>query len=291
MPLPNFFVIGAQKGGTTSLYRYLDQHPDVFMSRVKEPGFFMEARDLPPLPQHPHLVRTWADYRALFDDVTHETAIGEASTTYLTHGGAATNIRAAIPGARLVAVLRNPVDRAFSAYSMRIANGREDRTFEAAIDDELAGRLGEDGWRYLQPGLYGAQLTRYFDQFPREQLQIHLSEDLGRDTPGVVRQMYGFIGVDPDFVPDVRRANVSAYPKRSESLDRVVHRVPGRSAAQRLVPPGVWERVRRSYHRRNSRPPEFPPALRRRLTEYYRDDVELTARLIDRDLTAWTAQV
>lgn len=289
MTLPNFFVIGAQKGGTTSLYHYLDQHPEVFMSRVKEPGFFMFARDLPPDPVHPELVRTWADYEALFADLAGEKAVGEASTTYLTHPDAPANIHAAVPDARLVAVLRNPVDRAFSAYSMRTANGREDRTFTAAIDDDLAGRIRADGWRYVDTGRYGEQLTRYLAVFPAEQLQVHLYEDLARDTLRVVRQVFVFLGVDPDFVPDVTRSNVSQYATRSPGLDRALRSVPGRSMVRKLVPTATWERVRRSYQRRNSRPPEFPPELRARIVDVYRDDIATTAQLIGRDLSGWTA--
>lgn len=287
-PMPNFFVIGAQKGGTTSLYWYLNQHPEVFMSPVKEPGFFAVAEDAPPSPSNPEKIRNWADYRALFAGVTDETAIGEASTKYLFHHAVPGNLRTFVPDARLIAILRDPAERAFSAYSMHVALGEETRSFAQVIDDELAGKLGP--WRCLEMGRYGAQLGRYFDTFPSEQIQVHLFEDLSRDTPGVVRRVYEFLGVDPEFGFDAEPRNLGRYRARSSRRDWVIRRIPGRAVARRLVPPATWERARQARRRRISRPPEFPAAVRAQLREYYRDDIEVAAVLIGRDLSKWTAE-
>ncbi|MFM8304342.1 MAG: sulfotransferase family protein [Actinomycetota bacterium] len=286
--LPNFFVIGAQKGGTTSLYWYLAQHPEVFMSPIKEPGFFALAEDAPPSPTNPEKLRNWADYRALFAGVTHETAIGEASTKYLFHRVVPEHLRTFVPDARLIAILRDPADRAFSAYSMYVALGEEARSFAQVVDDELAGRRGS--WRCLEMGRYGEQLQRYYRTFPAAQIQVHLFEDLARDTPGVVRRVYDFLGVDPEFVFDVERRNVSRYDARSPGVDRVLRQIPGRAVARRLVSPAAWERARRAFRRRASRAPEFPDEVRARLVEYYRDDIAVTEALIGRDLAKWTAE-
>ena len=123
MPMPNFLVIGANKSGTSSLYEYLGQHPEVYMSPVKEPLYFSQSGK-PPIGNRPDLVlqrdatRTLDEYLALFAGVTDEKAIGEASTSNLSNPRAPTCIREALPEAKLVAVLRHPAERAFSAYSM-----------------------------------------------------------------------------------------------------------------------------------------------------------------------------
>src|SRR5262249_39324802 len=136
--LPNFFVIGAPKAGTTSLYEYVAQHPDVYMSPVKEPAYFKPRH--PPGGEDAEPEDRLAAYVALFDGVAGEHVVGEATPSYLQSASAAARIRDAVPDARLVAVLRNPVDRAYSGYSMRVQQGTEDRTFVEAMDVELGRR-------------------------------------------------------------------------------------------------------------------------------------------------------
>jgi hypothetical protein len=290
---PNFFVIGAQKAGTTSLYHYLRQHPDVFMSAEKEPGYFKSLPTAPPklvLPGE-RKIADLDEYLRLFDGVGAERAIGEATASYLSNAAAVERIHEAVPHAKLIAVLRNPVERAFSAYSMRVSQGVEDASFAEAVLREREGRrAGSESpkWRYVGPGFYGRQLSRYLQRFDREQLSVHLFEDLSRDPQRLMHDVFEFLGVDGSFVPTIADHNVTRYAVKSQRMNRLVSRVPGKSLVRRVVPSDVWARARRSVRRRNSRMPEFAMELRRDLVELYRDDIRLTEELIGRDLSAWT---
>jgi hypothetical protein len=286
---PNFLVIGANKAGTTSLHRYLGEHPDVFVSAVKEPSYFAVAgaparaeRDLDPAERRSRalMVQTEAEYRALFDAVDGERAIGEASTAYLSSTRAPERIAAAIPDAKLIAVLRQPAERAFSAYAMHVSWGVEPLSFPDAIAAELADDRVGGLWRhYLPSGFYARHLQRYLAVFPAEQLRVGLSEDLGRDPQAFVGDLFEFLDVDPTFAPDITsRHHVTRAPS---PLDRVPRRL--RRATHRLIP----ARARRTVRTRTSRLLEFPTATREQLNELYRDDILLTQALIGRDLSAW----
>lgn len=225
MPLPNFFIIGANKAGTTSLYRYLGQHPQIFFSRIKEPSYYAFVKNLiVPRPTrassaiYPQLIKTLPDYRRLFDGVKGETAIGDASTTYLTYPDTAETIKTHRPEARIIAVLRNNADRAYSQYTMYVGSGWEDRSFEEVIDDEI--RLGGRGELFVDIGFYYARVKAFYDAFGRDAVKIYLYEDLMLRPRWLLRELFTFLDVDPRFSPDISsRFNVSAPrgPMKSET--------------------------------------------------------------------------
>jgi hypothetical protein len=297
-PLPNFFVIGANKAGTTSLHQYLAQHPDVYMSPMKEPMYYApeppEVRRLDPAwraTAHAPVIESLDEYLALFEGVGGETAIGESSTGYLSKPQTPGLIREAIPHAKLVAVLRNPTERAFSAYCMHRQWGVESLSFAEAVRAELdqGGVVGGRRRIYVKLGFYGQFLTRYLEHFPREQLRIFLYEDLRADSVGVVSDIFEFLGVDPSFAPETEsRYNVTRYEPKHKAIDRVVRSRPLKAVAYRLAPDRSLGRAREFMRRKNSLVPEFPDDVRRRLQGLYREDIELTQRLIDRDLSAWS---
>jgi hypothetical protein len=289
VPYPNFFIIGANKAGTTSLHRYLGEHPDVYVSPVKEPSYFAlwgrpaaPARDMDAATRHTRagMTRTEEEYLALFAGVDGEHAIGEASTAYFSNSKVAERIAATVPDAKLIAVLRQPSERAFSAYAMHVSWGVETLSFPDAIAAELADdRVGGLRRHYLPTGFYARHLQRFLAAFPAEQLHVGLYEDLGRDPRTFVRHLFEFLDVDSTFAPDITsRHHVTQAPSR---LDRVPRRL--RRATHRLIP----ARARRTVRARTSRPLEFPAATREQLDELYRDDILLTQTLIGRDLSAW----
>ena len=254
--LPTFIVIGANKGGTTSLWQYLDQHPDVFMSRNKEPMYFSHA----PVPEgrpdeafRSDVVKTWAEYMKLFEPGRASLAIGEASTGYLCNPSVPDRIHAQLPDVRLLAMLRNPFDRAFSAYQMHRRLGMETLTFSEAIECELDrfdGRNSDSSdWHiYLHLGFYGRALNRYLERFRRDQLRIHLYEDFESAPMEVMSDLYGFIGVDPTFHPNVATRH-NAAPTREV--------------------------------------PEWDPRLRDRVLDHLEPDISIVEKLVGRDLASW----
>jgi hypothetical protein len=182
--LPSFLLIGAMKSGTTTLYWYLREHPDVFMASPKEPNFFND---------HWHRGVGW--YERLFAGAGATRARGEASVRYASYPDGPecpSRIASVIPDVRLLYVVRDPIARMRSHYLHEVAALRERRPVEQALRENHI---------YLDLSLYATQLERYLDHFPREQLLVVRAEDLFRDPSLVLPRVYGFIGVDPSFEP------------------------------------------------------------------------------------------
>ena len=201
MTMPNFLIIGAMKSGTTALYYYLEQHPDIYMSPVKEPNFFSSQEQENAADAVTHI----GTYQHLFRGGSGKKAIGEASHSYLYEPGAAAEIRRYIPEARLIAILRNPIDRAYSHFLHMVQTGTEPLDdFEQALREEEVGIHKERTFQdYIGRGLYYDQLERYFGTFPREQVRVYLYEDLSDAPISTVQDAFRFLKVDDSFVPDV----------------------------------------------------------------------------------------
>jgi sulfotransferase family protein len=273
MTLPNFLVIGAAKGGTTSLYQYLRQHPDIYMSPMKEPNYFTDEDQLFGKKS----VRSRGEYEQLFAAVNGERAVGEATPRYLNAIRGIGRIQADLPGVRLIVTLRQPADRAYSAYLQRFTDSRERRSAEEVL---------RPGNYLFESGHYHAKLQRYFDSFPRDRIKVILFDDLSARPREIVRSLYSFLGVDPDFEVDTSiRFNTTLSP-RFLRLTRLYNATA--KVAARIAPwpngTGFGTLLRRPLLRK---PDPIPPALWRRLTDHYRDDIIATGELIERDLSHW----
>lgn len=296
MAMPNFLVIGAMKAGTTALYTYLEQHPQVYMSPVKEPNFFAFEGErmgfLAPQDQEGINRTSVTDieaYQALFKGVTNENAIGEVSHWYLYSPKAPRRIRHHIPRAKLIAVLRDPVERAYSQFLHFVRDGQEPLTDFARVLQEEETRI-RNNWafgRYASRGFYHAQLKRYFDTFDRSQIKVYLYEDLSADPAGVLRDIFRFLDVDEAFVPEMSvRPNVSGVPK-SRALHALLTRPQRIKAALRPHLPAGMLRFASDLRDRNLAKPQVAPEVRRQMIEMYREDIMKLQDLIDRDLSKW----
>lgn len=295
--LPDFLVIGAAKSGTTALWSFLRQHPQVFMPELKEPHHFAFEPDRPaPVFKGPgatihQAVTNQRAYAALFEPAGSARAVGEASALYLYLPDAAARIEAALPDVRLVAILRQPADRAFSSYQHLKRQGREPAPgFEAAL--ELEERRISDGWgflwRYRDLGHYPRQLRAYLERFGPERLLVHLYDDLLRDPRAVMRRTYQFLGVDPGFEPDVSaRTNVGGVPRAGWRGRLLSRRSPVRRAASVFVPARLRRRAGALADRQGLRRETLDPESRRRLTEEFRGEILELGRLLERDTSAW----
>lgn len=286
MTVPNFIVIGVAKGGTTSLYRYLDQHPQIFMYADKGTNFFgyEDARAWkwhdegePPLLRHFH-VRSFAEYEAAFADVTNELAVGEVSPQYFRSPTAARRIHEHMPDVKLVASLRNPAERAFSGFLMRTRRGVKVRDAYQELTAEGS---------HVREGFYYERMKRYFDVFPREQIRTYLFEDFKKNPIGVVQDLYGFVGADAAFAPDTAVRHNPANVPRSPLLNRVFYHPRAIRSAKALLP-GRLQTMAKGLRQRNLRAaPMLPADLRVKLLELYRDDILKLEALLDRDLSSW----
>jgi hypothetical protein len=300
MTLPNFIIIGAGRSGTTSLYHYLKQHPQVFMSSIKETNFFTyDGAELKSSlsnefgKSNMFPIRTFEQYCALFSSARDEQAIGEASPLYLYSQQAAEGIRRRIPDAKLIAILRDPVERAYSSYLKYVREGVENRGFEEAIRDERMGvnRLSPSGqWHYVTVGFYHQHLTHYLKYFDWSQIALYLFDDLKNDTAEVLRCIFRFLGVDDDFVPDISvRYNVSGIP-RNRVLHMLLRKSPVTAGLKKYLPfwiRGPGYKYVMALQTRNLIQPALRPEVRHELGSVYRDDVLRLQELIQRDLSEW----
>ncbi|WP_448621624.1 sulfotransferase family protein [Geodermatophilus sp. URMC 65] len=294
---PQFLVIGAARSGTTALYQYLAEHPGLFLTDPKEPHYFALTGTTPAFTGpgdrqtiNRLAVTDRAAYQDLYRRARPDQLRGEASVSTLYHPGAIPRVRAEAPDARLVCVLRDPVDRAFSAYGFMRTRGWEPcETFEEALADEP--RRIDAGWHhiwhYTAMGRYGEQVRRVLDVFPREQLLVLRYEDLVADPDALLRRVYGFLGV-----PAIRHA-VRPDPHRSgEPRSRFLGRVvsthhPLKKLLSPVLPAGLRRRLRRQIVHRNIVRTTYRDETRRALVEAFRADIDLLENLTGLDVVAW----
>jgi hypothetical protein len=253
--LPNFLVIGAMKAGTTSMHRYLDAHPDVFMSRQKELNYFIEELNWG---------RGLEWYETHFAGAGAATARGETSPGYAGHPfreGVAGRIAGSLPDARLIYIVRHPVERMRSQWIHRTLNGLERRPPEVALLDDI---------RYLSKSRYASQVEQYLEHFPRDRLLLVQSEVMRADPAGVMRGVFEFLGVDAGWSSPVLD---EVFHRTADKVDRVPrrYRVLGRLTGRAPDPRAV----------------QLSSDLRRELEHRLRDDVEALTRFMPPTFDAW----
>jgi hypothetical protein len=295
--LPNLLIVGAMRSGTTTAYRVLSEHPEIFMSPWKEPDFLgLEGKR--PTYSGPgdevinrQAVVSEGAYRELFRDGANYPWRGEASTSYLYSAAAVRGIRRHIDDPRLVLLLRDPVDRAFSAYQYMRGQDREPYdTFDAALADEE--RRIADGWspmwHYRRASHYKPQVERLFDAFPSDRIHVTLFEDLYDRPDEAFGSIFSWLGVDDSFEVPVGAHNRSGAA-RSRALGRLLkpRRVRQRLVGSRL--PTFVKKPLRALREANvqSAGSHLTLAVRRELIVEFRDDIEYVEQLTDRHLTGW----
>lgn len=315
-PATRLFIVGAPKAGTTSLYHYLDQHPQIYMSPIKEPHFFSDeirfenfSAEMQAMPGastaalRAYLdgpakekfsggpVTNWNDYRKLFAGAENETVVGEASTCYLWSPSAAANIAAAFPDAKILMVLRNPSDRAFSQYRHMLSFAPKRISFSDHLNASVAhsGARISELFPFLQFGLYGEQVSRYLAIFPRNRVHIAFYEDYLRAPADFLRNICKFLEVDPCFAFDLAAKHMQAAVPHSYVLKNSLKNLGIWNLARALSPPAM----RASFRHLIFQPAHalsLSPGERRRLRDFYRRDIQRLSELLKKDLSAWLTQ-
>ena len=295
MPKPDFFIVGAPRCGTTAMYEYLREHPQVFMPEHKEPIYFGD--DL----THLHGRLTEGDYLRLFKQARPGQRVGEASTWYLFSESAASEIREFAPDAQIVAMFRDPVEVMYSLHrELVFYNAEPIHDFKDALDaeeDRKQGRqLGPPGrgemLHYRDIVRFADQLGRFLAEFDRDRIKVIIYDDFASDPAAAYRDLLGFLGVDDTFSPTFERVNESKR-QRFPALTELIVRPPAPIA--RLVPKirrtRLAHQVRAAILAANSMPTRrapMPADLRRQLTQEYATEVARLGRLIGRDLSHWS---
>jgi hypothetical protein len=276
---PNLFIVGAQKAGTTSLWSYLGQHPEIRTASVKEPNFFSPSRR-----GVASAVKTESEYLRLFAG-GGQTFRVDASTSYLFDPTSAQAIARACPEPRIVISLRDPVERAYSHYRFSVREGVERRPFLAAIEAEVGNNSTSrySAPAYVRRGLYSVQVARYLELFG-EGVHVLFFDDLVRDPARAVGEVFRFLELDSAFadrldytprnVPAVPRNAVAARAFSSHSVIRV---------ARALVPAQHRSRIERAFLRSVQDPP-MERRARDLLTELYEPDSERLQTVLGRPL-------
>ena len=296
------------------MHDYLDQHPEIYMSPVKEVNYFSRF-DIRPehfskayahdvnvnlkkylasdMKEKIHIahVTDEADYLRLFSKVGDEKAIGEASNSYLLYPKAPRLIHEAYPDARILMMLRHPAERAYSQYIMNLRLGKTletDFLKEVQVDDELEVRGWGANHQYLFIGRYYEQVKRYLDMFPRGQVMICYYEEYRKDADGVMRSIYEFLGVDPSFEPDTeKKLNTSSVPRHGK-LNYWLNQSGLISWAKRVLPRSWRSTFKQAmYSSSKDDIPEMTAHERAWLIDYYREDIGKLSDLLEKDLSGW----
>lgn len=295
---PNLFLIGAQKSGTTTLATMLSHHPAVYMSAPKEPGFLAfgergypyHGGDGAPAPASRWVVDSESAYLALFCRApTRARYLGDASTWYLAEPGTAERIRAVCDDPRILVILRQPAERAYSAWCHARREGEEPLPdFGAALAAEASRDRHSHLLRYRQMGCYATQLKRYLRVFGREQLLVMRYEDL-RDEPAALwARCTDFLGLNADGEPPAsHRQNRSGQP-RSRLLHRLLKNERFKAAAKRCLPWSLtsWSKARLDELNLRRFPP-LPAREREALTAYFRPEIDELEQLTGLSLDDW----
>jgi hypothetical protein len=297
MTMPNFLIIGAAKAGTTALHTYLRQHPQVYMTPEKETNFFaFEGESINFQGPGDRALKDFSiidlpTYQAEFRGVINEVAIGEACPIYLYNYQAPKRIKNYIPNVRLIAILRNPVARAYANYLHLIRDDREPLPdFALALEDE-ANRIANNWewfWHYRQLGYYSSQLKRYYDIFDRNQIKVYLYDDLRSNSLALLEDIFQFLEVESSFIPDLDiKPNKSGMPKNKIAHYFLTKPNPVKTILKPLFP----NNLRQKIQHQNLNTPQLSEEIKAKLTAIYREDILQCQDLIKRDLSGWLAGV
>ncbi len=310
---PNFFVIGVAKGGTTSLHRYLGQHPEVYLTPIKETNHYALAdineayldpvyrRDIQinldryvknGMKQQVHIahVKEPRHYQALYSQVTSETAIGEISNSYIISPNAVQTIQREHPEARLIVMLRNPVLRAWSHYLMNIREGKttqKDFITECLVDAEST----HTGWginhQYLSLGAYASQMQRVLEVFDQRQVKWMLYEDFAAKTSHSLAELSTFLGINPSFEFDLsQRSNQAGVPVNA-TVNKALIQSGVLHGLKSLASPKQREWAKQLLYRGGKSLPKMTSKELAFLEQHYRDDVRQLSDLLDFNFNAY----
>lgn len=296
---PDFIVLGAPKAGTTSIYFYLKQHPDIFLPTNKEPGFFaFENMDMDqfyypkPMNVRTSTLTDRAKYTQQFAEARTDQKSGDMSTIYLSSPNAPAAIKKYDPNAKMVAILRNPVARTFSHFTHLRIDGLEPApNIITAVNAEKE-RIAQNcypSYFYTQASFYSQQLERYYAIFPKENIKVILYEDL-KNMDQLLVDLFTFIGVDPSVpIDSTVKFNVTGRIPRFPWLHQMLRGDKSyKKGIKEKLPVTKWASIHALYDRvMLGEPAKITAEEEKFLATIFVDDIKKTSELIGRDLSGW----
>jgi hypothetical protein len=300
-PRPDFLIVGAPKAGTTALHAALSQHPEVFVTRPKEPKYWLCDGAPPPAwrgPGDAHSQLEWIwrhdEYADLFSPAPPDALRGESTPFYLWSRGAHRRIGESLPDVRLIAVVRDPVDRAYSNWMHLWCDGLEPvGDFETAFarQDERVRAGWAPFWRYRELGLYGEQLAHLQQYVDPERILVLRYRDIVDDPPAAIDRACRFLGITPGRVATIPRDNSRSYVPPGWRPTVIGPAIRAGARLGQFVPPEVWRRASVPLTGRlqtgDGTRPRLDPEQRARLVRHFARDVELLSDLSGQDFSDW----
>lgn len=308
--LPNFFIVGAAKSGTTSLYEYLRLHPEVYMAPIKETHHF--STDIDNTKFRPNyaralnkdlskfldsdmeegifhaFVKDWNEYARLFKNVNEQKAVGEVTNSYLYSHEAAKNIIAKFPDARIMMMLRNPVDRAFSHYLMDLRIGYETEDFMTAVKKDMS--RNPKGWGisnlYVEIGMYYDQVKRYIELFPASQRRIYIFDDFVKNPHATMKDIFHFLGVSDETGIDFRKKYNPSFIPKNKFIGKLNTQKRIKDWLKSVLPKPVKSKFKKTFYTDKDLP-KIKAEERKFLAGIFREDVMKLSQLLNRDLSFW----
>jgi hypothetical protein len=297
----NLFIVGAAKSGTTSLYNYLNQHPDIYFPNVKELNFYSEIEsdnpeDFQP-PQknkfyHSKVITDKKVYNSLFDGVTSESILADCSPSYLWDESASAKIFNDYPNAKIIILLRNPVERAFSHFLMDLKTGKQsERNFIEALllDKSSLPKIWGKAHLYVELGMYSKQVEKYLKKFGTNQVKVILYENFKNDTKGILMDILEFLNVDKSLINNIdftKIHNQYLAPKSRFSFFLLKNKKRLKGIKKRL-PERFKKNIKNRIIYKTEEKPKLSLSDKKYLYDMYIDDIKRLEKLIDKDLVGW----
>lgn len=276
---PNFFVVGAPKAGTTALYYYLQQHPEIFLPERKELHFF--TRDLVRQSYYqPQIIRTEKEYLTYFALARGHQAIGDISPSYLRAPEAAARIYHFHAKSKIIILLRNPIERTISHYLMDVSRGFQDCSLLDFIEPTT--QTSRYHYEYIQISYYFESVKRYLDQFGAEQILILITEEMNRNSKATCQEIFQFLDLD-DHVPIDTETQHYTYGEARFGFIRGLRSQPWLLPLYQKVPTPLRTLLRSITYQKNMVKPPMVE-VRPILIDLFHDDIERLAQLLNRDL-------
>jgi hypothetical protein len=279
---PNFFIVGSIRSGTTSLYEYLKQISSIYMPSIKEPNYFTSSIDKKQLFTKP--ISNEKKYLDLFKNVKDEKAIGDASPTYLWDPKSASMIHEKIPEAKIIIILRNPIERAYSHYLMLFGRGVIKSSFKQIVLNSKNVPHDDFSGRVINAGFYSEQIKRYFDVFPKNQIKILIFEEFVNNTKKSVQGILNFLEID-DFPPDSINTiyNQFTEPRGGISSSILKNKII-KNIGKQLLPMSIGESMVKNVLGRKAIKPKLSEEMFESLENIYKEDIIKVEIFLDRNL-------
>lgn len=276
---PNFFIVGTPKSGTTSLFHYLQEHPEVFLPELKEPHFF-SCPEVKNTYYKTKIVDSKEEYLDLYQETESYKAVGDLSSSYLFNKETPKRIHQFNPDAKIIIVLRNPVDRALSHYLMDVNLGYINASLSKVINNKDT--FKQHYQEYIELGFYEQQIRAYTKQFPDSQIKVVLSDTLYANTAETLKDIYSFINVSTTFITDFETVHNSYTVPRFKALKSLVQS----DGLKKMIPSGLKSGLKSLIYKTNAEKPKLE-VEKNLLREIYKKSIVETETLINQDLSSW----